>query len=83
VKIGLLQVTLDGIGPYYLQIADQVEQQIRDKKLPHGYVMPAVYQLAEELVLNPHTVARAYQELNHRLLLVGGEVRSGEDESSG
>lgn len=49
--------------PIYRQIADQVCRAIATGRLETGEQMPSVRALAEELVLNPNTVARTYAEL--------------------
>lgn len=49
--------------PIYRQIADQVCRAVATGRLVTGEQMPSVRALAEELVLNPNTVARTYAEL--------------------
>ena len=49
--------------PIYRQIADQVCRAVATGRLATGEQMPSVRALAEELVLNPNTVARTYAEL--------------------
>ena len=49
--------------PIYKQIADQVRVAVATGKLEVDSPLPTVRALAEELVLNPNTVARAYAEL--------------------
>jgi GntR family transcriptional regulator len=49
--------------PIYRQIAQQIRAAIAQRHLRTGEQLPAVRPLAEELVVNPNTVARAYQEL--------------------
>ncbi len=52
----------DGI-PVYLQIINQVKQQIASKRLVIDQELPAIRVLAVKLLINPNTVARAYREL--------------------
>lgn len=52
----------DGV-PIYLQIANQVKYLIASSRLAPGEELPAIRVLAERLVVNPNTVARAYREL--------------------
>jgi len=52
----------DGV-PIYMQIVNQVKYLIASGRLQVGEEMPAIRVLAEELVINPNTVARAYREL--------------------
>ncbi len=49
--------------PIYKQITDQVRLGIATGKLSIGDQLPSVRALAEELLLNPNTVARAYTDL--------------------
>jgi len=52
----------DGV-PIYLQIVNQVKYLIASGRLSCGEELPAIRVLAEQLVINPNTVARAYREL--------------------
>jgi GntR family transcriptional regulator len=52
----------DGV-PIYLQIANQIKYLASSGQLRTGDELPAIRTLAEELVVNPNTVARAYREL--------------------
>jgi GntR family transcriptional regulator len=52
----------DGI-PIYLQIVNQVKYQVASGRLAPGEELPPIRALAEQLLVNPHTVARAYREL--------------------
>ena len=58
-----LPITTGGSTPIYRQIADQVRRAVAGGALPPGAQLPSVRGLAEKLVVNPNTVARAYQEL--------------------
>ena len=49
----------------YLQLIEQVKHSIETGALRAGEQLPSVRQMAEELVINPNTVARAYRELEH------------------
>jgi GntR family transcriptional regulator len=49
--------------PIYRQIIDQVRRAIAAGDLPTGEQLPSVRRLAEQLVINPNTVARAYGDL--------------------
>jgi GntR family transcriptional regulator len=55
--------------PIYEQIVDQAIAAVAEKVLTAGMLMPSVREMAETLLVNPNTVARAYQELE-RLGLV-------------
>ncbi|MHB8900986.1 MAG: GntR family transcriptional regulator [Thermoguttaceae bacterium] len=52
----------DGV-PIYLQIANQVKYLVASGRLAPGDEIPPIRALAEQLVVNPNTVARAYREL--------------------
>jgi GntR family transcriptional regulator len=54
--------TNDGV-PIYLQIVNQVKYLVASGRLAPGEEMPAIRVLAERLLINPNTVARAYREL--------------------
>src|SRR5690625_4202289 len=49
--------------PLYVQIEEQVKTAIASGVLEAGDRLPTVRELALELTINPHTVARAYREL--------------------
>src|SRR2546423_1586339 len=52
----------DGV-PIYLQIVRQVKYGLASGQLTPGEELPSIRQLAEDLRINPNTVARAYREL--------------------
>src|SRR5436305_9053804 len=52
----------DGV-PIYLQIVNQVKYLVASGRLAAGEELPPIRALAEQLVVNPNTVARAYREL--------------------
>src|SRR5947209_17723967 len=52
----------DGV-PIYLQIVNQVKYLVASGRLAAGEEMPPIRALAERLLINPNTVARAYREL--------------------
>ncbi len=52
----------DGV-PIYLQIVNQVKYLVASGRLAPGDELPPIRALAERLVINPNTVARAYREL--------------------
>ena len=51
--------------PIYLQLMEQVKHAIETGALRAGDQLPGIRPLAEELVINPNTVAKAYRELEH------------------
>jgi GntR family transcriptional regulator len=60
--------------PIYKQITDQARLAVSGGRLAVGDQLPSVRALAEELVVNPNTVARAYADLMREGLL---ESRAG------
>jgi len=60
--------------PLYLQIVQQVRHAIETGVLSHGDALPSIRTLAEELVVSPNTIAKAYSELEHAGVL---ELRHG------
>ena len=52
----------DGV-PIYLQIVNQVKYLVASGRLRPGEELPPIRVLAERLLINPNTVARAYREL--------------------
>ena len=54
--------TSDGV-PIYLQIVNQLKYLVASGRLAPGEELPPIRVLAEKLVVNPNTVARAYREL--------------------
>lgn len=49
--------------PLYLQLKEQVRHAIETGALKAGDQLPTIRKMAEDLVMNPNTVARAYREL--------------------
>lgn len=60
--------------PIYLQLMEQVKHAIETGALRPGEQLPGIRPLAEELVINPNTVAKAYRELQHEGII---ELRHG------
>lgn len=56
--------TSNGV-PIYLQIVQQVKYLVTAGRLRADDELPPIRALAEQLVVNPNTVARAYRELEH------------------
>src|SRR5262245_1720598 len=51
--------------PVYLQLIEQVKHAIDVGALSPGDQLPPIRRVAEDLVINPNTVAKAYRELEH------------------
>ena len=60
--------------PIYLQLMEHVKHSIETGALRPGEQLPGMRPLAEELVINPNTVAKAYRELEHEGII---ELRHG------
>jgi DNA-binding transcriptional regulator YhcF (GntR family) len=60
--------------PIYLQLMEQVKHSIETGALRPGEQLPGIRPLAEELVVNPNTIAKAYRELEHAGVI---ELRQG------
>src|SRR6187402_291687 len=60
--------------PIYLQLMEQVKHAIETGALRPVEQLPGIRPLAEELVINPNTVAKAYRELEHEGVI---ELRHG------
>ena len=60
--------------PIYLQLMEQVKHAVETGALRPGDQLPGMRPLAEELVINPNTVAKAYRELEHEGVI---ELRHG------
>lgn len=60
--------------PIYIQLMEQVKHAIETGALRPGDQLPGIRPLAEELVINPNTVAKAYRELEHEGVV---ELRQG------
>jgi GntR family transcriptional regulator len=52
-------------APIYLQLMEQVRHAVEVGALKPGDQLPGIRNLAEALVVNPNTVAKAYRELEH------------------
>ena len=60
--------------PIYLQLMEQVKHAIETGALRPGDQLPGIRPLAEELVMNPNTVVKAYRELEREGII---ELRHG------
>jgi GntR family transcriptional regulator len=56
--------------PIYQQLVQQIREAIARGELQPDEVLPSVRQLSRDLVINPNTVSRAYNELERDGLLV-------------
>ena len=54
--------THDGV-PIYLQVMQQIKYLVASGRLQPGEELPSIRTRAEQLLVNPNTIARAYREL--------------------
>ena len=58
-----LHVSLNDGVPIYQQVVNQIKYLVAAGRLNEGDQLLSVRKLAEQLIVNPNTVARAYREL--------------------
>src|SRR3954470_15948861 len=58
------RITPGSPAPIYQQITSQVRRAIGAGLLAEGELLPSVRALAEQLLINPNTVAKAYADLS-------------------
>ena len=58
-----LHITANDGVPIYIQIVSQIKSMVGSGRLRPGDELPPIRTLAEQIVVNPNTVARAYREL--------------------
>ena len=78
----LLDIHPDGPQPIYEQIVSGVIFAVASGQLEEGALVPSVREQAGKLLVNPNTVARAYQELEREGIIaarrgLGMEVADG------
>ena len=60
--------------PLYIQLIQQIRHAIETGLLADGEALPAIRNLAADLVVSPNTIVKAYSELQHEGLV---ELRHG------
>jgi GntR family transcriptional regulator len=60
--------------PLYVQLMEQVKHAVETGALHPGDQLPTIRALAQELIMNPNTVVRAYRDLEHEGIV---ELRHG------
>lgn len=63
------QIQTTSRTPLYEQLAEQIRRGVATGKLRANERLPSVRQLSRELLINPNTVARTYQELEREGML--------------
>jgi GntR family transcriptional regulator len=69
-----LRINFSSGVPIYLQLMEQVKHAVETGAIQGGEQLPTIRKIAEELAMNPNTVARAYRELESEGII---EVRHG------
>ncbi len=70
-----LRIAAGGRVSIYRQIVEQVQRAISSGDLAVGAAMPSIRSLAEQLVVNPNTIAKAYAELAREGFIVAKRGR--------
>jgi len=65
-----IRLTTGSPTPLFAQVVQQVRQAVAVGTLKPGEQLPTVRDLAGQLVLNPNTVAKAYQDLERDGVIV-------------
>jgi GntR family transcriptional regulator len=60
--------------PIYLQLMEQIKHAVETGAIRAGEQLPTIRKVAEELAMNPNTVARSYRELEREGVI---EVKHG------
>ncbi len=69
-----LRINFSSGVPIYLQLMEQIKHAVETGAIRAGEQLPTIRAVAEELTMNPNTVARAYRELEGEGVV---EVRHG------
>lgn len=69
-----LRINFSSGVPIYLQLIEQIKHAVETGAIRSGEQLPTIRSVAEELTMNPNTVARAYRELEREGIV---EVRHG------
>ena len=69
-----LRINFNSGVPIYVQLMEQIKHAVETGAVRAGEQLPTIRKVAEELAMNPNTVARAYRELEHEGVI---EVRHG------
>ena len=69
-----MAIDLNNPVPVYLQIADEIRRAVAAGVYQPGEMIPSLRAMALQLVVNPNTVQRAYEELEREGLI---QVRKG------
>jgi GntR family transcriptional regulator len=70
-----IEISAGNSSPIFRQIVEQVRLAVITGKVSEGDQLPSVRNLAERLLVNPNTVAKAYAELTRDGLIDGQQGR--------
>ena len=59
----MIKIEMASFLPIYEQIKKEIKREITLEILKPQEALPSIRELAEKLIINPNTVARAYREL--------------------
>ncbi len=71
----MLDVEVDSPVPIYEQIIAQLTYAIAAGDLKTGEMIPSVREVSKKLVVNPNTVAKAFQELERQGIVISRRGR--------
>ncbi|HWQ54306.1 MAG TPA: GntR family transcriptional regulator [Bryobacteraceae bacterium] len=69
-----LRINFSSGVPIYLQLMEQIKHAVDTGAIRGGEQLPTIRKIAEELTMNPNTVAKAYRELEREGVI---DVRHG------
>lgn len=69
-----LRLNFNSGVPIYVQLMEQIKHAVETGAVRTGEQLPTIRKVAEDLAMNPNTVARAYRELEREGVI---EVRHG------
>ncbi|MGH9408024.1 MAG: GntR family transcriptional regulator [Vicinamibacterales bacterium] len=70
----LLRLNPRSAAPLYVQLVESLKHALATGAIKAGDQLPSVRKLAEDLLINPNTVVRAYRDLEHEDIV---ELRHG------
>src|SRR6266478_9207244 len=65
----LLQINYKSGKPVYLQVVDQIKAAAASGAMQSGEALPSIRPLAEDLLVNRNTIAKAYSELESQSVI--------------
>ena len=65
-----MHFTLDPTRPIYLQIIEEIKRRTARGEYQAGNQLPSIRDMAQEMEVNPNTIARVYSELEREGFIV-------------